>query len=135
MLQTILNKSWEQHTTKQQMCGHLPPISKTIQVRRTRRAGYCRRYKNELLSDILLWIPSNGPAKVTKPARTYTHQLWRCQLCNGYRRKKWTPLHEFKSWTRLIAFYIALIPMRKLRIKLFFLQLWVNSRAYCVLYS
>ena len=26
----------------------------------------------------------------------------RCPWCNGYRRRKWTRRHEFKSWTRLI---------------------------------
>ena len=53
--------------------------------------------------------------------------------CNGYRRRKWTRRHEFKSWTRLIAFHIALMPLGKVRIQLFSLQLWVNSRADCVL--
>ena len=33
--------------------------------------------------------------------------------CNGYRRWKWTRQHKFKSWTRLIAFHIALIPLGK----------------------
>ena len=28
MLQAILNKSWNQHSTKQQLYGHLPPMSK-----------------------------------------------------------------------------------------------------------
>ena len=37
----------------------------------------------------------------------------RCSRCNGYRRRKWTQRHEFKSWTRLIAFHIALIPLGK----------------------
>ena len=55
--------------------------------------------------------------------------LWRCAWCNGYRRRKWTRWHEFKSWTRLIAFHIALIPLGKVWIQLFSLQLWVNSRA------
>ena len=36
MLRAILNKSWRQHSTKHQLYGHLPPITKTIQVRRTR---------------------------------------------------------------------------------------------------
>ena len=35
MLRAILEKSWRQYSTKQQLYGHLPPISKTIQVRRT----------------------------------------------------------------------------------------------------
>ena len=41
MLRAILNKSWRQHPTKNQLYGHLPPIMKTIQVRRTRHAGHC----------------------------------------------------------------------------------------------
>ena len=55
--------------------------------------------------------------------------FWRCPWCNGYRRRKWTWRHEFKSWMRLIAFHIALIPLGKVWIQLFSLQLWVNSRA------
>ena len=55
--------------------------------------------------------------------------LWRCLWCNGYRRRKWIRQHEFKSWTRLIAFHVALISLGKVWIQLFSLQLWVNSRA------
>ena len=51
-----------------------------------------------------------------------------CRWCNGYRRRKLTQQHEFKSWTRLISFHIALIPLGKVWIQLFSLQLWVNSR-------
>ena len=53
----------------------------------------------------------------------------RCPWCNGYRPRKWTQWHEFKSWTRLIAFYMALIPLGKVWIQFFSLQLWLNSRA------
>ena len=53
----------------------------------------------------------------------------RCSWCNGYRRRKFTRRHEFKSWTRLIAFHIALIPLAKVWSQLFSLQLWVNSKA------
>ena len=52
----------------------------------------------------------------------------KCSWCNGYRRRKWTRRHEFKSWTRLIAFHTALIRLGKVWIQLFSLQLWVNSR-------
>ena len=41
MLRAILNKSWRQHPTGHQLYGHLPPITKTTQVRRTRHAGHC----------------------------------------------------------------------------------------------
>ena len=203
MLRAILNKSWRQHPTKHQLYGHLPPITKTIQVRRTRHAGHCWRSRDELISDVLLWTPTYSRAKAGRPARTYIQQLcedtgcspedlpeamndrenrrkrvrdirasgmtwwwwwwnyifcswfgwyvlycfffmccsrvfmfvirsmcfiWRCPWCNGYRRRKWTWQHEFKSWTRLIAFHIALITLGKVWIQLFPRQLWVNSR-------
>ena len=75
MLRTILNKSWRQHPTRHQLYGHLPPIMKTIQVRRTSHAGHCWRSREELISDVLLWTPTYGRAKAGRPARTYTQQL------------------------------------------------------------
>ena len=63
MLRAILNKSWWQHPTRHQLYGHLPPIMKTIQVRRTRHAGHCWRSKDELIGDVLLWTPAYGQAK------------------------------------------------------------------------
>ena len=57
MLWTTWNKSWKQHPTKQQLYGHLPPISKTIQIRWTRHAGHYWRSKDELISNILWWTP------------------------------------------------------------------------------
>ena len=41
MLRAILNKSWRQRPTRPQLYGHMPPITKTIQVRRVRHAGHC----------------------------------------------------------------------------------------------
>ena len=75
MLQAILNKSWRQHPTRHQLYGCLPPITKTIQVRQTRHAGYCWRSKDELISDVLLWTPANGQAKAGRPAWTYIQQV------------------------------------------------------------
>ena len=40
MLRVILKKYWRQHPTKHKLYGHVPPITKTIQVRRTRHAGH-----------------------------------------------------------------------------------------------
>ena len=75
MLWAILNKSWRQHTTRHQLYGLLPPITKTIQVRRTRHVGHCWRSKDELISDVLLWTPAYGQAKAGRPARTYIQQI------------------------------------------------------------
>ena len=75
MLRAILNKSWQQHPTRHRLYGHLPTITKTIQVRRTRHAGHCWRSRDELIRDVLLWIPTHGRAKAGRPARTYIQQL------------------------------------------------------------
>ena len=75
MLQAILNKSWRQQSTKQQLCGYLPPIKKTIQVRGTRHAWHCCRNKDELMSDILQWSPSYGLAQAGRQASIYIQQV------------------------------------------------------------
>ena len=82
MLGAILNKSWRQHLTRHQLYGHLPPITKTILVRRARHAGHCWRSKDELVSDVLLWTPTYGQAKAGWPARTYIQQLCEDTGCN-----------------------------------------------------
>ena len=75
MRRAILNKSWKQHPTKQQLYGHLPPITKTIKIRLTRHARHCWRSRHKLISDVLLWIPSYGRAKAGWLAQTYIQQL------------------------------------------------------------
>ena len=82
MLRAIMNKSWRQHLTKQQLYGHLPPIMKTIKIRWTRHAGHCWRSRDELISDVLLWTPSHGRAKAVRPAQTYIQQLCADMVCN-----------------------------------------------------
>ena len=75
MLQETLEKSWQQHPIRHQLYGHLRPLTKTIQARRTRHAGHCWRCKDELISDVLLWTTAYGQAKAGRPARTYIQQL------------------------------------------------------------
>ena len=70
ILRAVLNKSWRQRPTNQQLYSHIPPITKTIQVRRTRHVGHCWRSRDELISDIL-----HGRTKVRRPARAYIQQL------------------------------------------------------------
>ena len=82
MLREILNKSWRQHPTKRQLYGHLPPIMKTIQFRRTRHARPCWRSRDVLRSDVLLWTPTYGRAKAGRPYRIYIQQLCDDTGCN-----------------------------------------------------
>ena len=67
---------------KTPLYGHLTPITKTIQVRRTKHAGHCWRSRDELISDILLWTPTYGRAKAGQPARTYIQQVCEDTGCN-----------------------------------------------------
>ena len=82
ILRAILNKFWRQHPTKQQLYGHLPPITKTIKIRRTRHAGHCWRSRDGLLSDFLQWTPSRSRAIAGRPARTYMQQLCEDTECS-----------------------------------------------------
>ena len=91
MLRAILNKSRWQHPTRHQLYSHLLPITKTIQVRRTKHAGHCWRSRDELISDVLLWTTTYSRAKAGWPARTYIQQLCEdtgCSLKNCQRQ--WT---------------------------------------------
>ena len=79
MLWAILNKSWRQQPTKQQLYGHLPPITKTIKIRWTRHVGHCWRSRDELISDALLWTPSHERAKAgdqLEPTCSSTVPIW-----------------------------------------------------------
>ena len=75
ILRAILNKSWRQHPTRHQLYGRLPPITKTIQVRRTRHAGHGWRSRDEHISVVLRWTPTYARAKAGRPARIYIQQL------------------------------------------------------------
>ena len=96
MLRAILNKSWWQHPTRHQLYGHLPPITKTIQVRQTRHAGHCWRSKDKLIRDVLLWTPTHGRAKAGRPARTYIQQL--CEDTGCYPEDLPRAMNDREEW-------------------------------------
>ena len=75
MLSAVLKETWKQQTMKQQLYSHLPTTSKTIQIRQTRHAGDYWRSKDELISDVLLWNPTHGRARVDRPERIYISSI------------------------------------------------------------
>ena len=81
MLRAILNKSWQQHPTRHQLYGHLPPITKTIPVRPTRHAGHCWRSRDELIRRCTLMDPHTRHAQKQddQHERTFSSYVW------GYR--------------------------------------------------
>ena len=100
MLRAILNKSWRQHPTRHQLYGHLPPITKTTQVRRTRHAGHCWRSRDELISDVLLWTLTYGRAKAGRPTRTYIQQLCEDTGCSPEDRPE--AMNDWEKWRERI---------------------------------
>ena len=105
MLLAILNKSWKQHPTKQQY-SHLPPITKTIQVRRTRHAGHRWRCRDEVISDILLWTPTHGRAKARRLARTYLQQLCEDTGCSSEDLPK--AMNDEEGWRERVGISVLI---------------------------
>ena len=85
MLRTILNKSWRQHPTRHQLYGHLPPITKTIQVRWIRHTGLLekqgRAHKWCTPMDPHIWPDKSR----TTSSNIHTAAMWR------YRMWSWRP--------------------------------------------
>ena len=95
-LRAILNKSWKQHPTKQQVYGYLPPVTKTMKIRRTRHMGHCWGSREELVSDVLMWILSQGRAKAGCPARTYIQHHCADTGCSTENLRK--PMGDREGW-------------------------------------
>ena len=72
MLRAISNKSWRQHPTRHQLYAHLPPITKTIQVRRTRHAGRAHKWCTPM--DPHIW-PSKSRT-TSSNIHTYSSSVW-----------------------------------------------------------
>ena len=106
MLHVIWDKSWQQHSTNKQLNDHLPPISKTVQVRRTRHVDYCWRTKSELSSDVFLLTPTYECPRVGLPARTYISSVrtqdvvWRTCLGEREREREWDREREWRERER-----------------------------------
>ena len=87
-LRAIFNKSWRQRSTKQQLYGHLPPITKTIKIRGTRHAGHCWRSRDELISYVLLWTHEQRLDNQLKP--TYSSSVPIRDVALKTYQKQWT---------------------------------------------
>ena len=82
MLWAILNKSWRQHPIKQQLYGHLLPITKTIQVKRTRGT-----HKWHTPVEPFKWT-SKGLDNQLEPTYNSSEQIHDIALKTS--RKRWT---------------------------------------------
>ena len=76
MLRAILNKFWWQQPTRYQLYGNLPPITKTIQVRRTRHAEHCWRCRDELITYIQHLCEDTGCSPEDLPEAMNNREKW-----------------------------------------------------------
>ena len=60
MLRAALNISWRDHISNKDLYGKILNITDTIHEQRLRFSGHCWRIKNEVVSDVLLWLPIYG---------------------------------------------------------------------------
>ena len=87
MLREIMNKSWRQHPIKQQLYGHLPLVTKTIKIRRTRHTGHCWRSRDELVSGPLHMDEQRQDVKLEP---TYSSYVPIRDVALRICRKQWT---------------------------------------------
>ena len=113
MLRAVLNKSWQQHPTRYQLYGHLPPITKTIQVRRSRHAGHCWRSKGEVISDVLLWTRDIIIVIWVSTKGILSHvniAFGQIQILNSLYRLFWNILHYVVNWKRSTGLFVYMTP-------------------------
>ena len=67
--------SWRQCITNEVFYAGLPRISTTITERRPRFSGHCRRSKNEVVGDLVLWEPKHGKRGAGEQTRTFVDLL------------------------------------------------------------
>ena len=82
MLRAALNISWRDHIFNKDLYGKIPKITDTIHEQRLRFSGHCWRSKNEVVSDVLLWLPIHGRRSRGRHAKTFVDQLMEDTSCN-----------------------------------------------------
>ena len=73
MLRAALNISWRDHMSNKDLYGKIPKITDTIREQSLRFSGHCWRSKNEVVSDLLLWLPIHvrrSRGRPPKPSRS-----------------------------------------------------------------
>ena len=75
LLRRVLNFSWRDHVSNNNLYGDLPSLSSTIRQRRLRFAGHCSRATNQPVTDLLFWTPSTGKRGRGAGIRTFPKSL------------------------------------------------------------
>ena len=81
MLRAALHISWRDNMLNKDLYGKIPKITDTIREQRLIFSGHCWRSKNEVVSDVLLWLPIHGRRSRGHPVKTFVDQLMEETSC------------------------------------------------------
>ena len=70
------------YMSNKDLYGKIPKITDTIREQRLRFSGHCWRSKNEVVSDVLLWLPIHVHRSRGHPVKTFVDQLMEDTSCN-----------------------------------------------------
>jgi len=75
MLRMVMNITWMDKMTNEDLYGNLPTISNKIRERRLRLAGHCVRHSKLEVSNLVLWEPTQGKFNRGSQRLTYVYRL------------------------------------------------------------
>jgi len=75
MLRMVMNITWMDRMTNEDLYGNLPRISNKIRKRRLRLAGHCVRHSELEVSNLVLWEPTQGKFSRGSQRLTYVDRI------------------------------------------------------------
>ena len=75
LLRRVLNISWRDHKTNEEVYGEIPPLSNSVRKRRLQFAGHCLRASDQPVSRVLFWTPSEGHSSRGRRSTTYPDSI------------------------------------------------------------
>ena len=75
LLRTVFNVSWSEHLTNRELYGTLPKVTDKIWERKLKLAGHCVRHLEEVVSNLVLWQPSERKPNRGRKRKTYLDNL------------------------------------------------------------
>ena len=66
----VLNVSWREHKTNEELYGPILKWSKKVKERPLWLGGHCHRHPKLPASKVIVWGPTNGRQDPGKPAKT-----------------------------------------------------------------
>ena len=124
LLMMVLELNWKDHPIRVEIYGSFPRVSKVVRERRLNFAAHCSRRQNELVSELIFWMPSQGRPRFIYPKllsqdtglesqELHARQITVAKVHHRFRpkstkvkwnkrkstSKSWSPIDTLKSWS------------------------------------